>query len=50
MQELRISIVQTNIVWENKQENLRLLRDKLQTLHGTNGDLIVFTGNVLNRV
>ena len=35
MQELRISIVQTNIVWENKQENLRLLRDKLQTLHGT---------------
>ena len=35
MQELRISIVQTNIVWENKQENLRLLRDKLQMLHGT---------------
>lgn len=35
MQELRISIIQTNIVWENKQENLRLLRDKLQALHGT---------------
>ncbi|MFR2071459.1 MAG: amidohydrolase [Bacteroides nordii] len=35
MQELRVSIVQTNIVWENKQENLRLLRDKLQMLHGT---------------
>ena len=35
MQELRVSIVQTNIIWENKQENLRLLRDKLQMLHGT---------------
>ena len=35
MQQLRISIVQTDIVWENKQENLRLLREKLETLRGT---------------
>lgn len=35
MDALRISIVQTDIVWENKQENLRLLRRKLETLRGT---------------
>lgn len=35
MQELRISIVQTDIVWENKQENLRMLREKLKALYGT---------------
>lgn len=35
MTQLRVSIVQTNIVWEDKQENLRLLRDKLSTLRGT---------------
>lgn len=35
MHSLRLSIVQTDIVWENKQENLRLLREKLQTLRGT---------------
>ena len=35
MDSIRISIIQTDIVWENKQENLRLLRDKLQMLHGT---------------
>lgn len=35
MDSLRISIVQTNIVWENKKENLRLLHEKLQSLRGT---------------
>lgn len=35
MNSLRISIVQTDIIWENKQENLRLLREKLQSLQGT---------------
>lgn len=35
MLQLRISIVQTDIVWENKQENLRLFHEKLQTLRGT---------------
>lgn len=35
MQELRVSIVQTDIVWENKQENLRMLREKLQALRET---------------
>lgn len=32
---MRISIIQTDIVWENKQENLRLLRRKLEALCGT---------------
>ncbi len=31
---MRISIVQTDIVWENRQENLRRLREKLETLRG----------------
>lgn len=35
MDSIRISIIQTDIVWENKQENLRLLREKLQSLRGT---------------
>lgn len=35
MDSIRISIVQTDIVWENKQENLRLLHEKLQCLRGT---------------
>ena len=35
MDTLRVSIIQTDIVWENKQENLRRLRDKLETLCGT---------------
>ena len=35
MDSIRISIVQTDIVWENKQENLRLLHEKLQSLCGT---------------
>lgn len=35
MDSIRISIVQADIVWENKQENLRLLHEKLQGLHGT---------------
>ena len=32
---MKISIVQTDIIWENKQENLRLLREKLLPLRGT---------------
>lgn len=35
MDSIRISIVQTDIVWENKKENLRLLHEKLQSLRGT---------------
>lgn len=35
MDSIRISIVQTDIVWENKQENLRLLHEKLEGLRGT---------------
>lgn len=35
MQQLRISIIQTDISWENKPENLRLLRQRLETLGGT---------------
>lgn len=37
---LRISLVQMNIVWENKQENFRNLEDKLQKLSGET-DLVV---------
>ena len=35
MHPLKISIVQTDIDWENKQENLRMLREKLHALRGT---------------
>ena len=35
MDSIRVSIIQTDIVWENKQENLRRLREKLETLRGT---------------
>lgn len=35
MHPLKISIVQTDIAWENKQENLRMLRGKLHALRGT---------------
>ena len=35
MESIRISIVQTDIVWDIKQENLRLLYEKLQSLRGT---------------
>ena len=35
MTQLRLTMMQTAIVWENKKENLRLLREKLQKLHGT---------------
>lgn len=31
---LRVSILQTDIAWENKQDNLRRLREKLETLRG----------------
>lgn len=32
MDLLRVSILQTDIVWENKQDNLRRLREKFETL------------------
>ena len=35
MHPLKISIVQTDIALENKQENLRMLREKLHALRGT---------------
>lgn len=35
MDALRISILQTDIVWEDKQENLRRLRERLEALRGT---------------
>ncbi|AVM57184.1 amidohydrolase [Bacteroides heparinolyticus] len=31
---MRVSIIQTDIVWENKQENLCRIREKLETLRG----------------
>lgn len=34
MNHLRVSILQTDIAWENKQDNLRRLREKLETLRG----------------
>lgn len=34
MSSLRVSILQTNITWENKPDNLRCLREKLETLRG----------------
>ena len=49
MESIRISIIQTDIVWENKQENLRLLHEKLQSLCGMNGDCC-FTGDVFYRI
>ncbi len=35
MNPLRVSILQTDIDWEDKQTNLRRLREKLETLRGT---------------
>lgn len=35
MNSIRISIVQVDIVWENKQDNLRMLHEKLKALSGT---------------
>lgn len=35
MDSIRITIVQTDIVWEDKQDNLRSLHEKLQALRGT---------------
>ena len=55
MDSIRISIVQTDIVWENKQENLRLLHEKLQSLRGTTeivvlpNDIGLYYGNT-NRI
>ncbi|MBQ8501482.1 MAG: amidohydrolase [Bacteroides sp.] len=34
MESLRVAIVQTDIVWENKQENLLRLHEKLKVLRG----------------
>lgn len=34
MNQLRVSILQTDIAWENKQDNLRRLHEKLETLRG----------------
>ena len=34
MTPLRVSLLQTDIAWEDKQENLRRLRTKLETLRG----------------
>lgn len=35
MNPLRISLLQTDIVWEDKHENLRRLRQRLKTVRGT---------------
>ena len=35
MTQLRLTLIQTDIIWENKQENLRLLRNRLEKLSGT---------------
>lgn len=40
-EKLKISLLQTNIVWQNKQENLRLLREKMETLHGETDILVL---------
>lgn len=37
---MRISLIQTNIIWENKEENLKLLNKKLETLRNTT-DIVV---------
>lgn len=34
MNQLRVSILQADIAWENKQDNLRRLREKLENLRG----------------
>ena len=49
MDSIRISIIQTDIVWENKQENLRLLHEKPAKPPWNNGDCC-FTGDVFYRV
>ncbi len=43
MESIRISIIQTDIVWENKQENLRLLHENAAKSSWNNGDCC-FTG------
>ena len=35
MNDIRISLIQTDIVWEKKENNFRLLHEKLQALRGT---------------
>ena len=35
MTQLRLTLIQTDIIWENKQENLSLLRNRLEKLSGT---------------
>lgn len=49
MESIRISIIQTDIVWENKQENLRLLHEKPAKSSWNNGDCC-FTGDVFYRI
>ena len=46
---MRISILQTDIVWENKQENLRRLPREVRNSSWNNGDCC-FTGNILHRL
>ena len=41
MHPLKISIVQTDIAWENKQENLRMLREMLHALRGTTESVVL---------
>lgn len=35
MTPLRISLIQTDLIWEDKHENLRRLRERLETVRGT---------------
>lgn len=49
MESIRISIIQTDIAWENKQENLRLLHEKLQSLRGIT-EMVVLPGDVFHRI
>lgn len=37
---LKVSLIQTSLVWENPEENLKLFSDKLKSLYGTT-DLVV---------
>ncbi len=41
MNRLRVSILQTDIAWENKQDNLRRLRDQLEALRGRATEIVV---------
>ena len=44
---MRVTLLQTDIVWEDKQENLRLLREKLIKLRGeAEIFLFIFPNNI----